>query len=483
MHRALPPVRVPLVRAVALGACALLSAAALQGCGGGSGGSGSPQVRVLNALGLDAAATNANYDVLVNSASAVSNLGSAQASSFQAVPAASTLVQFEPTGTKTVVDSASFATQNGQDYTVVAIAGSAGLSNQVVAQTNASVASGQARLAFAHAAPATGSLDLFVSSPAAALPVAASVAALAYPGDGASAAPAALSVAAGDQRIRAIARGDATRTVVFDSGPLSTAAGDDLLLALVPASGSASEVSLLVATADSSVYRVRDQRVLLRVGNYAPGLGSVDAFLDASGTGNSTATQIAATLTAESASAYSRQLPGAYRLSLAASGQTLELLGSQTALSASTSLSAFAVGIAGQSAPYGRQLLLYTDDLRAPASGTARVRVLALAPDLAAVDLVLLDTSGTSPVIVRRLAVNLAYTGASTPIVLAPGSYAVALVPTGLDAPLLPSSAGAVLSVSDGGVYSLVIAGCRTPASGTCASATTALELLSLQDQ
>ncbi len=229
---------------------------------------------------------------------------------------------------------------------------------------------------------------------------------------------------------------------------------------------------------------IADQRVQVRVGNFAPANGSVDTYFDAR-TASATASRPRsppAVAQGFATTPYQDLLPGAYHASFTTSGITNELIGSDLALVAGTSLSVFAAGINGQAAPNNLQLLAVRDDLRAPPAGMAKLRLLLLAPDLGGpVDLVTLDTSGTTPVITGRLIVNLAYTGASTYIAVAP-ALTVALVPSGAATPLLPTSAGTALNLTSGTITTLVASGCRHPSSGVCATATTPLQFVTLTD-
>ena len=467
----------------AAGFAAVLLAFFLSACGGSSG-SGTPDLRVVDA----AYGAPYNFDVLVNSASTVTDMGYLQASAFEAIPSGSTSVQFEPTSTTTVAVSSNFDANNGYNYSVLVVEGASGLTSLVVSQSNSGVPSGQARLTFVGATPGVGSLDFFVTSPTAALPASASMPSVSYAGDGATVAPVPLVINAGDYRIRAIASGDATQTIVFDSGRISLDSGADLLLAIVPTSGSAASFSLLSLDDNSNVYQISDQRVQIRVGNFAPAIGSVDAYLDAVSSSGSSGTLLDSGMALGAASAYQDELPAAYRVSFTASGQAPEIsgLGSDLALAPSTAMSVFAIGLGGQGPPNNLQLLALQDNLQAPASGMVKLRVVQLAPDINnggtnLVDVVALDASGipTSPPLVS----SLAYTGASQYLSLPAGSYTVALVPSGLQTPVLPSPSGVALNLAAGSVQTLVVSGCQTPGSGICASApNSALQLLVLQD-
>jgi len=463
---------------------AALFALVVSSCGGGSAGSGSPGLRVVDA----AYEAPYNFDVLINSVSTITDMGYLQASTFQAIASGSTSVEFEPTGTTTDAMTASFAADNGYNYSVLALQGTSGLTTVVVGQSNATVPAGQARLTFVGATPSVSTLNFFITAPTAALPSTASMAPVSYAGDATAVAPVPLLLTAGDYRIRAIVEGDATQTIVYDSGSINLDSGDDLLLAIIPTSGSASTFSLLSLDDNSNVYQILDQRVQLRVGNFAPAVGSVDAYLDAQGSSGSTGTLLDTSMALGGTSAYQDALPATYRVSFTATGQTAEItgLGSDLALAPSTAVSVFAVGLSGQGPPNNLQLLELQDNLQSPAKGMAKLRVAQLAPDINnggtnLVDVVALDASGmpTTPPLVG----SLGYTGVSQYLSLPAGSYTVALVPSGLTTPLLPSASGTTLNLAGGSVQTLVIAGCQYPGSGVCVSAPAAsLQLLLLQD-
>ncbi len=456
---------------------------ALGGCTGGGNASGTaPLVRAVNAV----YGAPTSYDIVVDAATTptASKLAYGQASAFAAVATGSASVAFEPSGTTTAAVTANFSAAAGTNYSVLAVQGSTALTTVTVAHNAAVVAAGRSQLTFVHAAPGTGALDLYVTTPTAALPTAATQTALAYAGDGASIGPLPQVVTAGDYRIRAVASGDTTRTVVFDSGPVTLMAGADALLAVVPVSGSAATFTLLSLAADGTVLTIGDQRVQVRVGNFAPATGGIDAYFDQNGAGNGATAPFATSVAQGTASAYQALLPQAYHVSFTSSGITNELVGKDLAFAAGTTFSVFSVGINGLAPPDNLQLLAVADDLRAPPSGMAKLRLIQLSPDIAtSVDLVSIDTSGTTPVILSRLIVNLAYTGASTYVDVMPGSLTVALVPTGTSSlPLLPSNAGVVLSPVAGGIATLVVNGCRHPLSATCATASTPLQLVTLAD-
>ena len=332
-------------------------------------------------------------------------------------------------------------------------------------------------------------MDIFVTAPTAVLPTTPSQSALAYAGNASSISPVPLNLASGNYRIRAIASGDTTRAIAFDSGTVTLSSGASTLLAIVPVTGSAAAFNLLSIGADGTLLTIADQRVQVRIGNFAPGNGSVDAYFDANGAGNGVTAPFATVVAEGLATPYQDLLPGAVHASFTVTGQSTELIGSDVALAAGTTVSVYAAGVANQAAPSNLRLVTVRDDLRAPPVGMAKLRLLNLAPDVAVagvqgnVDLVTLAVSGTTATILNRPIVNLAYPGASTYVDLAPGSYTFALVPAGLSAPLLPTATtGVVVNLNSATITTLVINGCEFPGTGICASVTTPLQLLTITD-
>jgi hypothetical protein len=146
-------------------------------------------------------------------------------------------------------------------------------------------------------------------------------------------------------------------------------------------------------------------------------------------------------------------------------------------------VSVFSTGVASQAAPRNLKLIAVRDDLHAPPTGMAKLRLVFTAPDLStSVDLVTLVTVGGVLRIGQRPIVNLPYAGASPYATLAPGAYTLAVVPTGADTPVLPVSTGTAVTLTAGTVNSLVFTGCQTPGSGVCAGVATPLQLVPLSD-
>ena len=465
---------------------ALLVSLLLVSCNGSvSSGSGTaPTLRVAN---LAYGAPN-NFDVLQGSTKLATNLAYGQATVLSSTATGSSTITFDPTGTTTASITANVTLANGSSYSILAVQGSTALTSLTVDQPSPSLASGQAQLSFVNAAPGEGALDFYVTAPTATLSGAVpSKSNIAYAGDGLTVTPVPLTLNSGDYRVRAIKNGDASNTVVFDSGPLVFAAGDQPVLVAVPVSGSASAIELVSLGADSTVTTITDQRVQVRVGNFAPANGAIDAYFDQNNVSNALTGAFATNVAQNVAgTAYQPLLPGAYHASFTATGQTTELVGSDLTLVAGTSISVFAVGVLNQSSPYNLQLLVLHDDLRAPATGMAKLRVVQLSPDLGAggpIDVVPLTITGSGTTVGQTIIRNLAYGGASTYVSLAPASYTLAVVPTGLQTPLLPTSAGVTVTLKADTVTTLIVAGCEHPNTGVvCASSNTPLQFQQLTD-
>lgn len=468
-------------------AAALFLALAAVSCGSGNGsGSGSaPSVQVID----EASTAPVDYEVLVNGTSVTDDLAYGQGTALDAIGTGTTTVKFEAAGTTTVDLTATFPADNGYDYAVFVIQGSSALTTLTAAQSNAVAAVDQAILGFVNAAPAAGTVDFYVGAPSTTLPANPSISGLAYAGDGSSVLSTRLpTIASGTYQIRAVAAGDTTGAIVFDSGPIAIASAANLLYAMVPVTGSAAGFALLTPGAQGGITELRDQRVQLRAANFSPNVGGVDLYLDPQGTAIDTLAPLVTNLLFGSGpGAYQTVYPGTYPQFTLTGGIT-ELVGSTLPLVASSSASAFLVGVNGAAAPHQLQVLLASDDLSAPPAGMAKLRVIQLAPDISNpgvggvatgnVDVVQVTDNGSGTTVAGPLVPNLAYLGVSSYVVLSPGTYNLALVPTGVQAPILPSgTTGTAVSLSAGSIQTVIIYGCQQPGSGICAASSTPLTL------
>jgi len=457
----------------ALGAMALLSAACHD-----SSSNRETQVRAIHA-----SSDAPNVDVLVNGAVKLTNVPYRAASSFLTIPAGTTTLAVNPTGTSTSVIDTSVALAANQQYTAIVVglvATSAPQSEQIQAvlvdDPGNAPATGNVKLRVVHGAPGVPTVDIYVTNVGAALPSAPTIPGLAYTTVAPASGAKALEITGGSYEIRATVSGDTTKTVVFDSGSVSLPANGDLLVTAIPASG-VSPISLLVAPVGADAAVIADDRAAIRVAHFSPNVPAVDVSLDDAGT--TTSALALANVSFPTASAYAIVPAAAYDASvaLASNPDTAVLTLKGASFAANTSTSVFAVGLLGGTGTQALHLAAFADD-RVPVEGKAKVRVIHLSPDAPAVDVVALGSGGA---IAATLVSDLSYPNATTAdLEVAPGSYTVAVVPTGTSSPVLPTAAGVSLELTAGEIVTVVAVGCLDTTSGPCANGSPfALKVLS----
>jgi len=424
-----------------------------------------------------------NVDVIVNGVKTLTNVPYETASSFLTIPAGTTTLAVNPTGTSTSVIDTSVALTANQQYTAIVVglvASSAPEGEQVQAvlvdDPGNAPASGNVKIRVVHGAPGVPTVDIYVTAPGASLPAAPTIPALAYTAVAPASGSKALEITGGTYEIRATVTGDQSDKVVFDSGSVSLPANADLLVTAIPASG-VSPVSLLVAPAGASAAVIADSRAAIRVGHLAPNVPAVDVSLDDSGTSTSVLSLSNVTFPADSGYAIVPAAPYDASVALASNPETPVLTLKDATLAASTSTSVFAIGLLGGTGVQKLQLAAFADD-RVPEEGKAKVRVLHLSPDAPAVDVVALGSDGS---IAATLVSNLSYPNATpADLAVAPGSYTLAVVPTGATSPVLPTAAGVTVTLEAGQIVTVAAIGCLNTTSGACANGSPfSLKLLS----
>lgn len=194
----------------------------------------------------------------------------------------------------------------------------------------------------------------------------------------------------------------------------------------------------------------------VRVAHFAPDVPAVDVFLKTPGAANAASNRLLQNVTFPAATAYNSVNAGSYDASVALAGTltaVLDLNGANLAAGSSTSV--FATGLLGGAGAQALALRAYPDD-RTPVAGKAKVRVIHLSPDAPAVDVVVLSGGA----IAARPVTNLAYPNATpTSLQLDPGTYTLAVVPTGASAPVLPTAAGVPVTLAAGDVATVVAIG------------------------
>ena len=466
-------------------AAAGLAALGVAACNGSDSSYAPPQVAPTTQLRAIHASSDApNVDVVVNGSTAFTNVAYPGATAFATIPAGTTSIGVEPTGTSNTVLSASATLAAGHQYSAVVV-GLAAAGTPAAEQLRAVLvedpgnapASGNAKLRVVHGAPGVPTVDLYVTAPGASLPAAPTIPGLAYAAVAPVSGQPALEVPGGNYEVRATVTGDANKAVVVDSGSISVPAAADLLIVAFPASGVA-PVQLLVAPASGSAAVIADTRAAVRVGHLSPNVPAVDVQLDVSGTTNSVLSL--SNVTFPQNSGYALVAGGAYDASvaLASNPATPVLTLPNATLKANTSTSVFAIGLLGGAGAQALHLAAYADD-RTPVAGKAKVRVIHLAPDAPAVDVVALDASHN---IAATLVKNLAYPNATpSDLQVAPGAYTLAVVPTGQVTPVLPTASGVPVTLTAGEVVTVAAVGCLNVTVGPCAGGSP-FEFTVLQD-
>jgi trimeric autotransporter adhesin len=457
---------------------ALGSAVLLAGCGGGGGGGGggaSAPIGGVSAASIrfvHASADTGAIDARVNGSLAASNIAARQQSGSAIAAAGTSTLQVSPAGNATPIVSGTTTLASGLDYVAVLVGNSApgtpaaqAAGIALLEDSGAAPSAGNVKLRTVHGAPAVGALDVYLSAPGAALPAAPTIPNIAF-----RQASSGGEFGGGTYRVRIATQG--TNAIVYDSGSVTFAAGGDLTIVAIPTTGSASPITLLVAPKGSATYELPDQRSAgVRIGHFAPNAGAIDLYFRESGlpiaSNNRIGTAVAFnTISFDPTNVYQRVLPGSYRSSLTATGNTSALADLDFALAGTGRTTVLAFGLNGAVGAQGLRFAEFVDDLTPPAAGRAKVRFVNTVPDQGVagpVDFVQL----TAGAITATLAANVAYGAASSYVELTPGAYVVAVVPAGAGAPILPAG-GSTLNVAAGENRVVGAIGCVTQA-GACA--------------
>jgi hypothetical protein len=222
---------------------------------------------------------------------------------------------------------------------------------------------------------------------------------------------------------------------------------------------------LVAPVGGGSAAVLADSRTAIRVGHLSPNVPAVDVSLDDSGT--TTSVLSLSNVSYPTVSDYTIVPAGTYDASvaLASNPDTPVLTLKGASLASNTSTSVFAIGLLGGTGTQALQLAAFADD-RVPVEGQAKVRVLHLAPDAPAVDVVALGSGGT---IAATLVSNLSYPNATpADLKVAPGNYTLAVVPTGTTSPILPTAAGVAVTLNAGEIVTVAAIGCLNTTSGPC---------------
>jgi len=447
-------------------AAAGMAATLLAACGG----SDDPPITQIRAI--HASSNAPAVDVFAGSQAIARGAQFKQAGAYTPVLAGGSTLAVNLAGTSTNVLSAPVDLASNRAFSAIVVGSAAAgapasqaLAPVLIDDDGAAPASGNVKVRVVHGAPAVPAVDVYVTAPGAALPAAPTIRALAYKSAAPASGSAALQVPGGDYQIRATVAGQPA-SIAFDSGKVTLPAGADLLIVAIPSGGGLSPVSLLAVPATGAAFEIKDSRAALRVAHFSPNVPAVDVFLKAPGQANSAANRVLSGVTFPNDSGFLNVASGTYDASVALAGSLTGVLNLNGAtLAAGSSTSVFAIGLLNGTGAQAVRLAAYADD-RTPVAGKAKVRVLHLAPDAPAVDVVVLNAGA----IAARPVTNLAFPNATTrALELDPGSYTLAVVPTGASSPILPTAAGATVQLNAGDVLSIAAVGCLNTTSGACA--------------
>jgi hypothetical protein len=443
----------------------------IAGCGGDDDNPppqpdpGTAQIRALHA-----SASTPPVDVFVNGTAIGRNVAPGNQTGFATVPTGATRVQITPAGTPATsapID-VSVPLNSALRYSAVAIGNAALTSGPerlqavLIEDSGAPPPGGSSKLRVVHGAPGVGPVDIYVTRADADLPPTPTYGNVPFGAVAPASSSPAQIIGAGDYRIRIRPAGQTT--VVYDSGLLRIDENNDLIAVAMRDVGpgpSQSPVQVLVFASTGAANFVRDNRVSLRVVHAAPNLPPLDFFLKAPNAANDAArNRIAAALAFPNDAGYQPFAQGTYDLAAALVNTPASILEAAGIIfGRGTSTTVFATGTLNGAPGQGLQFKAFVDD-RTPVAGQAKVRVIHLSPDAPPVDVVVLQ-GGT---ITQRLVTNLSYLNATiTPLTLAPGTYTVAIVPTGASTPLLPTAAGVPLTLAAGDVRTVVALGALAP--------------------
>jgi hypothetical protein len=181
-----------------------------------------------------------------------------------------------PGGDATVIGPVDIDFDRDMTYTIAAVNDVLNIEPVILSQSSEDVSAGSARLLALHAAAAAPTVDVYVTTPGADLSASAPIGSFSFKEQ---IGPA--EVAAGDYQIRVTAAGNAA-AVVFDSGTIPLADGDDIVVAAVPnTSGGDAPISLVGLTSAGSFEILDiDTPTALRVGHLSSDTGLVDVLVN-----------------------------------------------------------------------------------------------------------------------------------------------------------------------------------------------------------
>jgi hypothetical protein len=210
-----------------------------------------PVVETFKVQVLHASPDAPAVDVLVDGATALSDVDYKSGSGILSLPAGDHSIQVDgitPGGPATVIGPATVNFAADTLYSIVAVGDVAAIEPVILDQPDVPVAAASARLRVLHAAPMAPQVDVFATAPGADLSASAPIGTFAFKED---LGP--IDVPAGDYQIRVTLPGDPS-TVVYDSGTVTLNVGNDWLVSAVEnTTTGAAPISLVVLDGTGSL--------------------------------------------------------------------------------------------------------------------------------------------------------------------------------------------------------------------------------------
>lgn len=376
----------------------------LAACGGGGGGgtdtpSTSPPiaaaggvVRTVNALDDPAMATLSAGSKTINSAdidapvSEFTEVASDAAMSLSVVAEASNspseLAKPASQMGSTSAVSVPMSAGKGEKVTVFAMGDSSAVRTMHIKHNTTDVAADQTGVRVLHAAPRVPTVDVYLSTPDAALPGTPTIAALAFANFAPAADKSSLKVPKGSYQIRLTAAG--SKTVVFDSGTVQFPGGQELLIAALPSFGAGSAVNLLLLPSDSKPTLIREPRSALRAIHLSPDAPAVDVFLGEK--------RVVRKLNFREDSAFVESLSGTRTVKVTPADSTVTVITADVNLPANKAVSVIALNKLANIEP-----AVIVDDGKMPTAGNSKLRVLHASAGVPAVDVYLTAPTAALP--------------------------------------------------------------------------------------
>ncbi len=318
--------------------------------------------------------------------------------------------------TETVIGPADVTLEADTSYTVVAIGDVADIEPAIIAQPRTAVSAGSARVTVLHGASAAPAVDVYVTTPGADLAASAPLGTFSFRE---TLGPA--EVAAGDYQVRVTPAG-APGTVVYDSGTIALADGNDLVIAALPNTTTGASPITLVAMTGSGTLEIPDvsTTAVLRVFHTSPDAPPVDLIVNDDFANPLTVGLVYGDFLGQT------EVPGDdYNVKVTASGNPSAIvIDADVSLDAGEAYDVYAVDNLAAIAP-----LVLNDDPR-PVALYAKVRIVHSSPTAQDVDIYVMapgtDINTVSPTLADiPFAANTGY------IPLPAGDYDIAVAPAG----------------------------------------------------